>query len=321
MMLLQLLLAAVAVAGDRVVVNRRARQRHRQVTTTPPDPELHTSSDINTDFDRRFRVQNAFSLALANSDGFGAAETIYGQNFSAVPAVPASYYDLTTEAGVTQARVPRRRTQLTRGRDQARSAQGRTEAPPAPSVTRSRARIPRRRINPNRDLERNERNTFSVEKDTATVDVTSPRRLNNNILDTADPGAGRSATKSRSRSRFRSRGSAPSAPGTTARPSQTTPASVRGRGRTVSRARPRPEARDFSRAEVRDLSDNRPAPKKTAASRPSSAKVIFPRKDLFPKLNKYSLTQAGNEVDTGSFVSSDSYKLTKERLKSSLTKV
>ena len=318
MMLLQLLLAAVAVAGDRVVVNRRARQRQRQVTTTPPEPELHTASDFNTDFDRRFRVQNAFSLALANSDGFGGAETIYGQNFSAVPAVPASYYDLaTTEAAVTQARVPRRRTQLTRGREGARSAQGRTEAPAAPSVPRSRARIPRRRINPNRDLERNERNTFSVEKDTAAVAVTSPRRLSNNILD-SNPG--RSATKSRSRSRFRSRGSAPSAPGTTARPSQT-PASVRGRGRTVSRARPRPEARDFSRAEVRDLSENRPAPKKTAASRPSSAKVIFPRKDLFPKLNKYSLTQAGNEVDTGSFVGSDSYKLTKERLKSSLTKV
>merc|ERR1719232_1002075 len=179
MMLLQLLLAAVAVAGDRVVVNRRARQRQRQVTTTPPEPELHPSSDFNTDFDRRFRVQNAFSLALANSDGFGGADTIYGQNFSAVPAVPASYYDLaTTEAAVTQARVPRRRTQLTRGREGARSAQAaRTEAPAASSATRSRARIPRRRINPNRDLERNERNTFSVEKDTTAAAVTSPRRV------------------------------------------------------------------------------------------------------------------------------------------------
>merc|ERR1719232_2545326 len=130
MMLLQLLLAAVAVSGDRVVVNRRARQRQRQVTTTPPEPELlHTAGDFNTDFDRRFRVQNAFSLALANSDGFGGAETIYGQNFSGVPAVPASYYDLaTTEAAVTQARVPRRRTQLTRGREGARPAQtARTE--------------------------------------------------------------------------------------------------------------------------------------------------------------------------------------------------
>jgi len=41
---------------------------------------------------------------------------------------------------------------------------------------------------------------------------------------------------------------------------------------------------------------------------------------LFPKLNKYSITQGANEVDTGSFVGSDNYKLTKERLKSSLTK-
>ena len=49
--------------------------------------------------------------------------------------------------------------------------------------------------------------------------------------------------------------------------------------------------------------------------------MIFPRKDLFPKLNKFSITQAANEVDTGSFVSSDNYKLTKERLKSSLKKV
>lgn len=308
MMLLQLLLAAVAVAGDRVVVNRRARQRQRQVTTAPPDRELYSESDFNADFDRRFRVQNAFSLALANSDGFGA-ETIYGQNISSVAAVPVSpaQYELTTEAGVTQARVPRRRTQLARGRGQARSAEVRTEAP-ASSVTRSRARIPRRRINPNRDLERNERNTFSVERDKAAA-VTSPRRLSNNIPDTADTGTGRSGIKSRSRSRFRSRGSAPPAPGTTARPSHT-PASVRGRGRATSRARPRPEARDFSDS----------APKKTT-SRPLSAKVIFPRKDLFPKLNKYSLTQAANEVDTGRFVGSESYKLTKERLKSSLTKV
>ena len=309
MMLLQLLLAAVAVAGDRVVVNRRARQRQRQVTTAPPDRELYIESEFNADFDRRFRVQNAFSLALANSEGFGA-ETIYGQNISSVAAVPVSQYELTTEA-----RVPRRRTQLARGRDQARSAEVRTEAP-ASSVTRSRARIPRRRINPNRDLERNERNTFSVERDKAAA-VSSPRRLSNNIPDTADTGTGRSGIKSRSRSRFRSRGSAPSAPSTTARPSHT-PASVRGRGRAISRARPRPEARDFSRAEARDFSDS--APKKTT-SRPLSAKVIFPRKDLFPKLNKYSLTQAANEVDTGRFAGSESYKLTKERLKSSLTKV
>ena len=314
MMLLQLLLAAVAVAGDRVVVNRRARQRQRQVTTAPPDRELYSESEFNADFDRRFRVQNAFSLALANSEGFGA-ETIYGQNISSVAAVPVSQYELTTEAGVTQARVPRRRTQLARGRDQARSAEVRTEAP-ASSVTRSRARIPRRRINPNRDLERNERNTFSVERDKAAA-VSSPRRLSNNIPDTADTGTGRSGIKSRSRSRFRSRGSAPSAPSTTARPSHT-PASVRGRGRAISRARPRPEARDFSRAEARDFSDS--APKKTT-SRPLSAKVIFPRKDLFPKLNKYSLTQAANEVDTGRSAGSESYKLTKERLKSSLTKV
>ena len=314
MMLLQLLLAAVAVAGDRVVVNRRARQRQRQVTPAPA-PQLPSASDFNLDTDRRYRVQNAFSLALANSDGFGfGAETIYGQNYS---SGPASYYEVTTtEVSVTQARVPRRRTQLTRGRGQARSAPRsadvRTEAP---VVTRSRARIPRRRVNPNRDLERNERNALSVETDTAA----SPRRLSNNILDTTDTG--RSAAKSRSRSRFRSRVSAPAAPASTARPGYK-PASGRGRGRTISRgaaSRPRTDITAL-RATPGDFSDRKQAPKKTT-SRPSSAKVIFPRKNLFPKLNKYSITQGANEVDTGSFVGSDNYKLTKERLKSSLTKV
>ena len=311
MMLLQLLLAAVAVAGDRVVVNRRARQRQRQVTPAPA-PQLPSASDFSLDTDRRFRVQNAFSLALANSDGFGfGAETIYGQNYS---SEPSSYYEVTTtEVSVTQARVPRRRTQLTRGRGQARSAPRSAEVrSEAPGVTRSRARIPRRRVNPNRDLERNERNTLSVETDTAV----SPRRLSNNILDTTDTG--RSAAKSRSRSRFRSRVSAPA---TTARPGYT-PASGRGRGRTISRgaaSRPRTDNTAL-RAAPGDSSDRKQAPKKTTL-RPSSAKVIFPRKNLFPKLNKYSITQGANEVDTGSFVGSDNYKLTKERLKSSLTKV
>ena len=317
MMLLRLLLAAVAVAGDRVVVNRRARQRQRQVTPAPA-PQLPSASEFNLDTaDRRFRVQNAFSLALANSDGFGfGAETIYGQNYSS--SQPASYYEVTTtEVSVTQARVPRRRTQLSRGRGQSRtgsrSSEARTEAT---GVTRSRARIPRRRVNPNRDLERNERNTLSVETDTAA----SPRRLSNNILDTTDTG--RSASKSRSRSRFRSRGSAPTAPNTTARPSYTT-ASVRGRGRTINRgaaSRPRTDNTASRAKSSGDISDRKQAAKKTT-SRPSSAKVIFPRKDLFPKLNKYSITQSANEVDTGSFVGSDNYKLTKERLKSSLTKV
>ena len=139
MMLLQLLLAAVAVAGDRVVVNRRARQRQRQVTPAPA-PQLPRASEFNLDTaDRRFRVQNAFSLALANSDGFGfGAETIYGQNYS---SQPASYYEVTTtEVSVTQARVPRRRTQLSRGRGQSRSGSRSSEArTEATGVTRSRA--------------------------------------------------------------------------------------------------------------------------------------------------------------------------------------
>ena len=346
MILVPLLLAAITVAGDRVVVNRRARQRQRQVTAPPPTtevtsnfgagPQFFSSSDYSTDFDRRSRVQNAFSLALANSDGFGfGAETIYGQNVSSVPAVPASYYDLasTTEVTLTRARAPRRRTQLARSRSQSRteatrSPEVRTQAPASRGVTRSRARIPRRRINPNRDLERNERNTFSVEKDSEAR--TSSRRLNNNILDTADNG--RSAAKSRSRSRFRSRGSAASV---TTTESSYAPASVRGRGRTINRgaaSRSKTDTRYRSSdsldsryrgsASASDFSDRKTASKKTT-QRPSSGglKVIFPRKDLFPKLNKFSITQATNEVDTGSFVSSDNYKLTKERLKSSLKKV
>ena len=100
---------------------------------------------------------------------------------------------------------------------------------------------------------------------------------------------------------------------------------VRGRGRTVSRGNYKPKSTSevksdtgggsrFSNAKV---THDRSKTKSDQSDRKSGPKVIFPRKDLFPKLNKLSLVD--NEVNT-EYSSADNYnyKLNKERLKASL---
>ena len=180
-MYFQVILFSVIVAlvsSDRVVVNRRARQRQRLSTRTtePPQVDSYDIAPDTSDLDRRFRVQNAFS-SLANSFS-------YGDNVSYVEHI-------TTEQYVDRARVPRRRTQLSRGRDIV-TTQADQPASDQADRQRVRARLPRRRLSVNRDLERNERNIISVERD----DLRQVSRGgNNNIVDISD----RAVTKSRSR--------------------------------------------------------------------------------------------------------------------------
>ena len=329
-MLLRVLVLLAAAGGERVVVNRRARQRQPVTEAGPslaPDPEL----------ERRFRVQSAFSLALANS-GFGYT----GDNVTSYydPSPVTSYYDpspvttyyepapvtSTTPATVARVRVPRRRTQLSRGRVSAGSEAAPVTASSSAGrssgrgAARARARIPRRRQRgPSRDLERAERNTVSVERDLGPAS----RRLASNLVDTADPA---SKPRSRSRSRHRPR-PAPS-------PATTEASAGRGRGRTLGRTtgpapRPRLSPDTGSSPGTRLSSSSGRAPVTTPPARPRPAagsaggpKVIFPRKDLFPKLSKLSLAQA-NEVDTGRGPADNNYnyKLNKEKLRSSLAKV
>ena len=326
MLLRVCVLLAAAAAGERVVVNRRARQRQPVTEAAPslaPDPEL----------ERRFRVQSAFSLALANS-GFGYT----GDNVTSYydPAPVTSYYDpspvttyyepapvtSTTPATVARVRVPRRRTQLSRGRVSAGSeAAPVTASSSGRGAARARARIPRRRQRgPSRDLERAERNTVSVERD---LGPASRPRPHSNLVDTADPAP---KPRSRSRSRHRPR-PAPS-------PATTEASAGRGRGRTLGRTtgpapRPRlsPDTGSSPGSRLSSSSGRAPVTPPPARPRPAAGsaggpKVIFPRKDLFPKLSKLSLAQA-NEVDTGRGLGDTNYnyKLNKEKLRSSLAKV
>ena len=163
------------------------------------------------------------------------------------------------------------------------------------SRARSRARIPRRRVNPNRDLERNERNALSIQLDGLTEDRFTTR------FTTTTP----TAVRSRSRSRFVSEGRSEGR--------GEVRGEVRGRGRTVSRkteVRPR-----LSVTAPSSSSSSSSRFEERATAKPAGPKVIFPRKNLFPKLNK-KFFLGDNEVDTGG---KPPYKsVNKERLRSSL---
>ena len=254
---------------DRVLINRRARQRL-------PDRQTADSS-----IRAEVGLERSPQLTSRSSDISPARE--YGPR----------YYE--TSSIASRVRVPRRRSQSVRGG-------GRTTSTPAPfsersvSRARSRARIPRRRVNPNRDLERNERNALSIQvgglaEDFSTVSQERPSPT----------------TRSRSRSRSRYVSEARSETRGEVR------GEVRGRGRTVTRKT------DVSVSPR--LSVTAPSSRATATAKPAGPKVIFPRKNLFPKLKKKFFLE-DNEVDTGGeseVRAGGPYKsVNKERLRSSL---
>ena len=96
-------------------------------------------------------MQNAFSLA--NSFGFSS-----DANISYVETEASTTTEAVTRA--LRARGPRRRTQLSRGRDIEEVTRDYVSSEVPRENLRTRARLPRRRVNVNRDLERNERNAL-----------------------------------------------------------------------------------------------------------------------------------------------------------------
>ena len=332
MIFLQLLSLAALVSSERVVVNRRARQRIR---TTPAAPAPAPSLPIVNDFDseRRFRVQNAFSsLSLAPSE-----PAISYDNATVLPLTERTYTNI-------RARAPRRRIDVSRSRDSNIASRSREpessvsrdlsvsrsrdlvtrtreEVSSVRSVnTRTRIRVPRRRVrpDPNRDLERNERNIATSQfVDTLSNDIiSSPVRPSSDI----------SNTRSRSRSRFRGSSRSSVSSDSVSRDSLVT---SRSRGRSLSRSvfTDKTELGDSRVKSLRSKSSY----SETSKFRPSESvsdsrakpdlstgpKVIFPRKDLFPKLRL-----SDNEIDTGNTPSDTAnnynYKANKERLKASL---
>ena len=307
MLLVKLLvyLSGVWASSGQVVVNRRARQRIPRTTAPPPPASVQTveedASDIGVS-QRRLRVQNAFSLAFSNGDfDFGKNVTVTRR-----PEPQAR----------TVERVPRRRTQLSRGRnidfDEGRTDLSARASSSTSSRVRSRSRTTPRRLNVNRDLERNERNTD------ASLSINTIVR---------EPEV---KTRSRSRSRFRSRTSSPQSSSSSSSVPSTSPPvrlrdKVRGRGRTVSRGNYKPKSTSEvnsdtssgSRFNNAKVTHDRSKTKSDQSDRNSGPKVIFPRKDLFPKLNKLSLVD--NEVNTEySSANNYNYKKNKERYKASL---
>jgi len=100
---------------------------------------------------------------------------------------------------------------------------------------------------------------------------------------------------------------------------------VRGRGRTVSRGNYKPKSTSEGNSDTSSgsrfnnakVTHDRSKTKSDQSDRNSGPKVIFPRKDLFPKLNKLSLVD--NEVNTEySSANNYNYKKNKERYKASL---
>ena len=92
----------------------------------------------------------------------------------------------TTEAvqRALRARVPRRRTQLSRGRDIEEVTRDYVSSEVPRENLRTRARLPRRRVNVNRDLERNERNAlvsgFSVVTINFSNEIETAKNINFN---------------------------------------------------------------------------------------------------------------------------------------------
>ena len=267
---------------DRVLINRRARQKL-------PDRETGDSSargEAGSGGVRggNNRQINNLSVAGQSSLSSRASEVSVARDYG------PRYYETSSRAP----RAQRRRSQTVGGGGRTQGAPQLSQPPPAPpsqrtvSRARSRARIPRRRVNPNRDLERNERNALSIQLEGLTEE-----RF------TTTASTVRSRSRSRSRSRFVSEGKSE------------VRGEVRGRGRTVTRKT------DVSpRLSVTAPSSSRAKFEERATAKPAGPKVIFPRKNLFPKLNK-KFFLGDNEVDTGG---QPPYKsVNKERLRSSLS--
>jgi len=271
--------------------SQRTRPAENVTPYSEPDYKQTALAVYNQQsFGARQYLSNAepeFSGTYVDSIVLSADQTTSDPNAytSDIKSRPSSRFDINQYAepqrvSSRRARLPRRRTQITRRRD---NTQTDYREHSDQDINNDEIRqMSRNEQSSTRELRRGERAGTSSRRLRTRVD----RPVQNSI------GQGTTPTRTRSRSRSRHRSNSRSLEVTTKGNEYRPPQEIRAsRGRSSSRLR--------ASNRISEKSSSRNDYKKKSSSKASSSpKVHFPKKNLFPKLPKFNPPRE-NDVDTG----------------------
>lgn len=271
--------------------SQRTRPAENVTPYSEPDYKQTALAVYNQQsFGARQYLSNAepeFSSTYVNSIVLSADQTTSDTNAYAsdIKNRPSSRLDINQYAepqrvSSRRARLPRRRTQITRRRDKTQTDY--REHSDQDINNDGIRQMSRNEQSSTRELRRGERAGTSSRRLRTRVD----RPVQNSI------GQGTTPTRTRSRSRSRHRSNSRSLEVTTKGNEYKPPQEIRAsRGRSSSRLR--------ASNRISEKSSSRNYYKKKSSSKSSSSpKVHFPKKNLFPKLPKFNPPRENN-VDTG----------------------
>jgi len=271
--------------------SQRTRPAENVTPYSEPDYKQTALAVYNQQsFGARQYLSNAepeFSGTYVDSIVLSADQTTSDPNAYAsdIKSRPSSRFDINQYAepqrvSSRRARLPRRRTQITRRRDKTQTDY--REHSDQDINNDGIRQMSRNEQSSTRELRRGERAGTSSRRLRTRVD----RPVQNSI------GQGTTPTRTRSRSRSRHRSNSRSLEVTTKGNEYRPPQEIRAsRGRSSSRLR--------ASNRISEKSSSRNDYKKKSSSKASSSpKVHFPKKNLFPKLPKFNPPRE-NDVDTG----------------------
>jgi len=271
--------------------SQRTRPAENVTPYSEPDYKQTALAVYNQQsFGARQYLSNAepeFSGTYVDSIVLSADQTTSDPNAYAsdIKSRPSSRFDINQYAepqrvSSRRARLPRRRTQITRRRDKTQTDY--REHSDQDINNDGIRQMSRNEQSSTRELRRGERAGTSSRRLRTRVD----RPVQNSI------GQGTTPTRTRSRSRSRHRSNSRSIEVTTKGNEYKPPQEIRSsRGRSSSRLR--------ASNRISEKSSSRNDYKKKSSSKASSSpKVHFPKKNLFPKLPKFNPPRE-NDVDTG----------------------
>jgi len=271
--------------------SQRTRPAENVTPYSEPDYKQTALAVYNQQsFGARQYLSNAepdFSSTYVDSIVLSADQTTSDTNAYAsdIKSRPSSRLDINQYAepqrvSSRRARLPRRRTQITRRRDKTQTDY--REHSDQDINNDGIRQMSRNEQSSTRELRRGERAGTSSRRLRTRVD----RPVQNSI------GQGTTPTRTRSRSRSRHRSNSRSIEVTTKGNEYKPPQEIRSsRGRSSSRLR--------ASNRISEKSSSRNDYKKKSSSKASSSpKVHFPKKNLFPKLPKFNPPRE-NDVDTG----------------------
>jgi len=271
--------------------SQRTRPAENVTPYSEPDYKQTALAVYNQQsFGARQYLSNAepdFSSTYVDSIVLSADQTTSDTNVYAsdIKSRPSSRLDINQYAepqrvSSRRARLPRRRTQITRRRDKTQTDY--REHSDQDINNDGIRQMSRNEQSSTRELRRGERAGTSSRRLRTRVD----RPVQNSI------GQGTTPTRTRSRSRSRHRSNSRSLEVTTKGNEYRPPQEIRAsRGRSSSRLR--------ASNRISEKSSSRNDYKKKSSSKASSSpKVHFPKKNLFPKLPKFNPPRE-NDVDTG----------------------